>query len=75
MDAKANLPASEKAKLSVRDLNFYYGGFQALRRINLDIPERKVTAFIGPSGCGKSTLLRKPRPWRRRLMPADSSLT
>src|SRR6476661_8862129 len=45
-------------KLSVRDLNFYYGKFHALKGINLDIPERKVTAFIGPSGCGKSTLLR-----------------
>ena len=39
-------------------LNFYYGGFQALKKINLDLPECKVTAFIGPSGCGKSTLLR-----------------
>ena len=58
MDMKVELPASEKVKISVRDLNFYYGGFQALKRINLDIPERKVTAFIGPSGCGKSTLLR-----------------
>ena len=47
-----------KPKLAVRDLNFYYGGFQALKSINLDIPENKVTAFIGPSGCGKSTLLR-----------------
>jgi len=47
-----------KPKLAVRDLNFYYGGFQALKNINLDIPENKVTAFIGPSGCGKSTLLR-----------------
>jgi phosphate transport system ATP-binding protein len=45
-------------KLTVRDLNFYYGKFHALRDINLDIPEQKVTAFIGPSGCGKSTLLR-----------------
>jgi phosphate transport system ATP-binding protein len=45
-------------KLAVRDLNFYYGQFRALHGINLDIPERKVTAFIGPSGCGKSTLLR-----------------
>jgi phosphate transport system ATP-binding protein len=42
----------------VRDLNFYYGKFHALKNINLDIPEKKVTAFIGPSGCGKSTLLR-----------------
>ncbi|WP_374665530.1 phosphate ABC transporter ATP-binding protein PstB [Ramlibacter sp.] len=46
------------AKLSVRDLNFYYGKFHALKGINMDIPEKKVTAFIGPSGCGKSTLLR-----------------
>ena len=49
---------TETAKLAVRDLNFYYGKFHALRDINLDIPEKKVTAFIGPSGCGKSTLLR-----------------
>ena len=46
------------AKLAARDLNFYYGRFHALKGINLDIPEHKVTAFIGPSGCGKSTLLR-----------------
>jgi len=58
MDAKVELPVTERPKLSVRNLNFYYGSFQALKRINLDIPERKVTAFIGPSGCGKSTLLR-----------------
>ena len=58
MDAKVNLPVTEKPKLSVRNLNFYYGSFQALKNINLDIPEHKVTAFIGPSGCGKSTLLR-----------------
>ena len=45
-------------KIQVKDLNFYYGKFQALKSITLDIPERKVTAFIGPSGCGKSTLLR-----------------
>ena len=47
-----------KSKLSVKDLNFYYGKFHALKDINLEIPENKVTAFIGPSGCGKSTLLR-----------------
>ena len=46
------------SKISVRDLNFYYGKFHALKNINLEIPEKKVTAFIGPSGCGKSTLLR-----------------
>ncbi|GAA0748769.1 phosphate ABC transporter ATP-binding protein PstB [Ideonella azotifigens] len=58
MDAKVELPVTEKAKITVRDLNFYYGSFHALKRINLDIPEKKATAFIGPSGCGKSTLLR-----------------
>src|SRR6202007_2035541 len=58
MDAKVDLPVNEKAKLSIRNLNFYYGAFHALKNINLDIPEGKVTAFIGPSGCGKSTLLR-----------------
>jgi phosphate transport system ATP-binding protein len=46
------------AKLQVRNLNFYYGRFHALKNINLEIPEKRVTAFIGPSGCGKSTLLR-----------------
>ncbi len=45
-------------RMAIRDLDFYYGKFQALKDINLDIAERRVTAFIGPSGCGKSTLLR-----------------
>lgn len=45
-------------KLVVRDLNFFYGTYRALKDINLTIPEKMVTAFIGPSGCGKSTLLR-----------------
>ena len=45
-------------KLTVRDLDFYYGSFHALKGVNLDVPEKRVTAFIGPSGCGKSTLLR-----------------
>ena len=55
----ANIPEPmPPAKISIRDLNFYYGDFKALKNINLDIPEKKVTAFIGPSGCGKSTLLR-----------------
>ncbi len=49
---------AEKTKISVRNLNFYYGKFHALKNVNLDIPENRVTAFIGPSGCGKSTLLR-----------------
>ena len=45
-------------KIAVKNLQFFYGGFQALKNINLDILERRITAFIGPSGCGKSTLLR-----------------
>ncbi len=48
----------ENSKISVRNLDFYYGKFHALKGINLDIPQNQVTAFIGPSGCGKSTLLR-----------------
>ncbi|HET7402617.1 MAG TPA: phosphate ABC transporter ATP-binding protein PstB [Usitatibacter sp.] len=52
-----NVPAREP-KLTVRDLDFYYGSFKALKHINLEVPEKVVTAFIGPSGCGKSTLLR-----------------
>ena len=50
--------ADSRPKLQVRNLNFYYGGFHALKNVSLDVPERRVTAFIGPSGCGKSTLLR-----------------
>ncbi len=49
---------SDKIKIEVNKLDFYYGKFHALKNINLRIPERQVTAFIGPSGCGKSTLLR-----------------
>jgi phosphate transport system ATP-binding protein len=45
-------------KISVRNLNFFYGRSQALYDISIEIPEREVTAFIGPSGCGKSTFLR-----------------
>lgn len=47
-----------KNALEVRGLNFFYGKFQGLKNIDLDIAEHHVTAFIGPSGCGKSTLLR-----------------
>ena len=45
-------------KIVVKDLNFYYGHFHALKNVNISIHDRRVTAFIGPSGCGKSTLLR-----------------
>ena len=56
--AVAPAPAVAAPKLTVRDLNFYYNGFHALKGINMEIPEKQVTAIIGPSGCGKSTLLR-----------------
>ena len=50
--------AGSAVKLAARGLDFYYDQFHALRDINLEIPEKQVTAMIGPSGCGKSTLLR-----------------
>ncbi|WP_145638794.1 phosphate ABC transporter ATP-binding protein PstB [Neorhizobium alkalisoli] len=49
---------SDRAKIEIKNLNFYYGESKALKNISLSLPERSVTAFIGPSGCGKSTLLR-----------------
>lgn len=45
-------------KFQVRDLDLYYGDFQALKKINMDIMKNQITAFIGPSGCGKSTFLK-----------------
>ena len=53
-----SIPETKETILEVRDLNFYYGAFQGLKHINLNIQKNTVTAFIGPSGCGKSTLLR-----------------
>jgi phosphate transport system ATP-binding protein len=50
--------AHAQVKVSIEKLSFFYGGFQALKDIDVDLFDRKVTAFIGPSGCGKSTLLR-----------------
>jgi phosphate transport system ATP-binding protein len=58
MDAKVHNATDAKSKLSVRNLNFFYGKFHALKNVNMELPANKVTAFIGPSGCGKSTLLR-----------------
>jgi len=52
-----------KIEIQVRNFNSWYGSFQALTDINLDIPKNRVTAFIGPSGCGKSTFLR----WINRM--------
>ncbi|WP_297921315.1 phosphate ABC transporter ATP-binding protein PstB [Metallibacterium sp.] len=52
-------PATVSAtKIVVRGLDFFYQGYHALKNVNMDVPERRVTAIIGPSGCGKSTLLR-----------------
>ncbi len=58
LGSDANQHGKIAIALEIKNLNFYYGNFQGLKNINLDILERKVTAFIGPSGCGKSTLLR-----------------
>lgn len=49
---------NEDVRILVKDFNFYYGDFQALKNINMEIAKNKVTALIGPSGCGKSTFLR-----------------
>ncbi len=49
---------SEPIKFSIQDVNLYYGDFQALHHISLDVPQNSITAFIGPSGCGKSTMLK-----------------
>ena len=46
------------SKISVSNLDLYYGDFKALKNINIELPEKEITAFIGPSGCGKSTLLK-----------------
>ena len=57
-EARRANAVSSPIKARVSDLNFYYGEFQALKQLNLEIRERQVTALIGPSGCGKSTFLR-----------------
>ena len=58
LDREVEATASHPVAVKVNDLNLYYGETRALHNINLEIPEKKVTAFIGPSGCGKSSLLR-----------------
>jgi phosphate transport system ATP-binding protein len=50
--------ATEEPELRIKNFNFYYGKFHAIKNVHMDIHKRRVTAFIGPSGCGKSTLLR-----------------
>ncbi len=56
-----DMPAAStdpRVRIRMRNLDFFYGANQALKNINLDLPDRQVTGMIGPSGCGKSTLLR-----------------
>ena len=55
---KREMSQHNQVKLKTEQLNLYYGPFQALRNVTLDIPEKAITAIIGPSGCGKSSLLR-----------------
>lgn len=61
-EVKREMKEKEKSmnqtKLSVSNLDLYYGNFHALKNINLELPEKEITAFIGPSGCGKSTIFR-----------------
>ncbi|MDQ6918505.1 MAG: phosphate ABC transporter ATP-binding protein PstB [Candidatus Dormibacteraeota bacterium] len=52
------MPGASPTKVKIENAGFFYGKFRALRDVNLEVPERRVTALIGPSGCGKSTLLR-----------------
>jgi phosphate transport system ATP-binding protein len=57
----AHVPSGQAGladKVTIRELNFFYGDYKALKSISLPLYQNKVTAFIGPSGCGKSTLLR-----------------
>lgn len=58
MSDQSAVSADRAYKLRVKDLNFYYGAFQALHNISIDVEKNRMTAFIGPSGCGKSTFLR-----------------
>ncbi|MBS0235290.1 MAG: phosphate ABC transporter ATP-binding protein PstB [Proteobacteria bacterium] len=59
LDTRPDAPAQERSPtIETRDLDFFYGNTQALKKINVSVCDRSVTAFIGPSGCGKSTLLR-----------------
>ncbi len=58
MDDDSSPRALNEKYIQVKDFSFYYSGVQALFNIDLDIPEKQITAFIGPSGCGKTTLLR-----------------
>jgi len=58
MQARSEVTINTTARVSIRNLDFFYGDNKALKSINFDLPEKQVTGMIGPSGCGKSTLLR-----------------
>ena len=58
MEKTVNNRPLGRAKMEVKDLNLFYGDFQALKHVSISMPEKEITAFIGPSGCGKSTLLK-----------------
>ena len=58
MEQTVNNRPLGRAKMEVKDLNLFYGDFQALKDVSISMPEKEITAFIGPSGCGKSTLLK-----------------
>ncbi|MFI5386735.1 MAG: phosphate ABC transporter ATP-binding protein, partial [Fimbriimonadales bacterium] len=56
--AEESHPATGELKLSAKNLSFFYGSFQALKDVTIDVYSKEITALIGPSGCGKSTFLR-----------------
>ena len=68
-----NANTTKKDKFNVKDLNLYYGNFQALKHISMAIREKEITAFIGPSGCGKSTFLKTLN--RMNDLVADCKIT
>ena len=67
MEQTVNNRPLGRAKMEVKDLNLFYGDFQALKHVSISMPEKEITAFIGPSGCGKSTLL-KTLNWMNDLV-------
>ncbi|WP_135466819.1 phosphate ABC transporter ATP-binding protein PstB [Crenalkalicoccus roseus] len=58
MQARSEAAINTISRISIRNLDFYYGDLKALKGVSLELPDRQVTGMIGPSGCGKSTLLR-----------------
>ena len=65
----------EKDKFTIKDLDLFYGDFQALKKISMHIPEKEITAFIGPSGCGKSTLLKSLNRMNDLVEREDGTIT